>query len=303
MSQDIWTLCAMKINGTILDGIEEQSIPTGIREIIKAADGQVDPTYAAIMEQDPKMTFRTCHIASFLGLCGIGGLAISSTVILYFQKTDPSGTRVSGSNHRTATIAAGMVIPRNISAAQGQDAKLTFDVIAISSDGLTAPITFATGVALPTLSGVTELFTLGPLQINGGTTEEGIQSFDFDFGIKEKLMRHGGLVYPVRVHIESREPMAKWKHSDASKLATLGLSGTAQGASASIAWLRKMAREATRVANVTAQHISFTFYDGIFKVTNVGGSHPSEQSVDIELKPISDGSNPIVAISAAAAIT
>ena len=178
MSQDVWTLAAMKINGTILDGVEEQSIPTGIRELIKAADGQVDPTYAGIMEQDAKMSFRTVHIASFLGLCGIDGLAISANVILYFQKTSPNGTRVTGANNRSVTAAAGLVIPRNISASAGQEAKLSFDVIPISSDGLTAPLTFASGVTLPTLSGVTELFTLGPLQINGGTTEEGIQSFE-----------------------------------------------------------------------------------------------------------------------------
>ncbi|MBI5618185.1 MAG: hypothetical protein HY943_18020, partial [Gammaproteobacteria bacterium] len=182
MSQDIHVLCAMKINGTTIDQIKEQSIDPRIREALVDADGAVDPTYAAIMECDPVMSFQTTDLPGFLALCGISGLAISANVVLYYQKCSEDGIRVSGANHKTVTIAAGMVIPRSISARQGGEAVLSFDVIARSTDGLASPIALASGVALPTGLAVDVLFTAGPWKLNG-SMQEGLQSIDFDFGL------------------------------------------------------------------------------------------------------------------------
>lgn len=301
MSQDIHVLCAMKINGTTIDQIKEQSIDPRIREALVDADGAVDPTYAAIMECDPVMSFQTTDLPGFLALCGISGLAISANVVLYYQKCSEDGIRVSGANHKTVTIAAGMVIPRSISARQGGEAVLSFDVIARSTDGLASPIALASGVALPTGLAVDVLFTAGPWKLNG-SMQEGLQSIDFDFGLSEKLRRHSGMVYPYHICIESRHPKVRIKTTDVAFFTGNDVDGVAQGATASLVWFRKMAREGTRTANATAEHVQLTIYDGIWKPGRTGGGHPGEQTVDVEIMPISDGTNPIVGISAAAAI-
>lgn len=300
MSQDIHTLYAMQINGTLIDQIREQSVDSGLREIILGGDGAVDPTYAALMDIDPKMTFQTTAIAEFLAVCGINGLAISSNVVLYYQKTTEDGIRTAGSNHKSVTVAAGMVIPRTISARQGGEALLTFDIIIRSTDGLTAPFTMASSVALPAGATVAALWTLGPWKLNG-TMQEGSQSLDLDFGLRERVMKHSGHVYPYRIHIEERRPKLRLRTTDVAFWHG-NAAGVAQGATASIAWFRKMAREGARVAAGTSEHISATVYDGIWKPTRASGSHPSEQMVDVEIEPISDGTNAIIGLSAAAAI-
>ena len=301
MSQDVHVLSAMKINGTTLDQIKEQSIDPRIREALVDADGAVDPTYAAIQECDPVMSFQTTDLPGFLALCGISGLAISADVVLYYQKTTEDGIRAGGSNNKSVTISAGMVIPRSISARQGGEAVLNFDVIARSSDGLASPVTLATGVALPTGAAVDVLFTAGPWKLNG-SMQEGLMSIDFDFGLHEKLMRHSGMVYPYRIHIETRHPKLRIKTTDVAFFTGNDVDGVAQGATASLIWFRKLAREGTRTANATAEHVQLTIYDGIWKPGRTGGSHPGEQTTDVEIMPISDGTHAIVAISTGAAI-
>ena len=304
MAMVTWTLACVVINGTQINQVQEQSLPTGFNEIIESSDGMVDPTFSAVMAMNPRMTFRTTDIATLLGVVGITPVAISSNVVFYYQQTQPNGTRMTGANHRSATVAAGMIVLRKISAAQGGKAMLEFDVIPLSSDGLVDPITFASAISLPTLAGTATMFTLGPLKINNVMTD-GVQSLDFDVGIREQVMSHAGLVYPVRAHAEQRTPSFRWKHADASLLSTLGLTGLAAvpGAGSECqAFLRKLTAQGTRVANATAQHVAFTFKKGIWKYTQIAGSHPKEQMIDIELKPVYDGTNAIVGISTAAAI-
>lgn len=304
MAMTTWTLACIVINGTQINQVQEQSMPTGFNEIIESSDGMVDPTFSAVMAMAPRLSFKTTAIATLLGVVGITPVSISANVVFYYQQTQPNGTRLTGSVHRSATIAAGMVVLRKISAAQGGKAMMEVDVIPLSSDGTTDPITFASAIALPTLTGTAEMFTLGPLKINNVMTD-GVQSMDFDLGIREQVMSHAGLVYPVRAHAEQRLPSFRWKHADASLLSTLGLTGlpAVPGAGSECqAFLRKMTAQSTRVIAATAQHIAFTFKKGIWKYTQIGGSNPKEQMIDIELKPVYDGTNAIVGISTASAI-
>ncbi len=301
MSQEIYTLYAVKINSTLIDQVREQRIDAGLRELIVSGDGAVDAKYAALMDIDPKMTFQTTDIAGFLGICGISGLAVTE-VILYFQKTTESGIRAGAGAHKTVTVSAGLVLPRTISARQGGEAVLAFDVVLISSDGLTSPLTIASGQDLASGATVDAVFTLGPWKLNG-SMQEGIQSLDVDFGLRERIYKHSGLPYPVRVHIEERKPRVRLRTTDVPFFTANDLDGVAQGATASLVWFRKLNREGVRVANATAEHIKFTIYDGIWKAGTVGGSHPSEQMADVEIEPISDGTNPILGVSAASAIS
>jgi len=301
MSQNVFKLAAMTIDETTISQISEQSVNTGLQEVVQAADDAVDPTYAALMHGDPVLSFTTSQIAAFLAAVGISGKEISSSVNMYFTKTAEQGINATAGQSIQVAVSKGLILPRRIQAAQGSVARIMFDVIAVSTDGLTNPLAATTGGTSPS-SGVSQLYTAGPLKLNG-TDDEGVQSMDFDFGLTGKPLRHSGLVYPVRTHIESRRPSFRFTTTNALALTTLGAGGTAQGSTDSVAWLRKLDRLGARVANNASEHISFTLDDGVWRVNSLGGSFPSEAAAEIEWVPAYDGSNAIVVISTGAAIT
>lgn len=298
---DRFLVAGISINGTVVGGVRSQGLESRLNEINISADGQVDPTFSAIMESAPMFSVETHSIKALLALVGINGLAISSTVILYLVRTAANGIRASGSVHMTITINAGMVIPRTIQASQGQPATYRADIIAVASDGETSPVSFATNVALPAGLGVVQLFTVGPCNING-TNYPGVQSFSFDFGLQEELAYADGGVIPNRVHIAQRRPRLVVGFDDASVVASLAALFVAQGATDSVVYLRQMDRLGTRKSAASSSHISFGVDDGIWKAVNLSGDHPNYAGPSLECMPVYDGTNAIVNIQADQAI-
>lgn len=301
MAQTMYTLACMSINGTQINQVQEQGFDLGLGEIVQSSDGMIDPTYSAIMSAKPKFSFKTTDIAGILAIAAFSPVNITANVIAYYQQITAQGLRASGSVHRSATIAAGMVVLRRISTSQNASAVAEFDIIALSADGLADAIVLANNVALPTLTGTAVMFTLGPLKI-AATMYDGLQSFDMDIGLKDVTIMHSGLVYPTRAHCEQRLPHLRWKHNDASLIAILGQTGLAASGSC-VQFLRKMTAQGTRVANITTQHIGFTITKGIYKPLRLAGGNPKEQVIDLDLNPVYDGTNAIVAVSTAIAIS
>ncbi len=125
----------------------------------------------------------------------------------------------------------------------------------------------------------------------------------FDFGID--IIKHGssGLVFPLFTGIQTRRPRFTIGTNDITALLDIGLEGTAQTATDSVVYLRKITENGARVADATAEHISFTIDDGMIWVTSMGGSNNSPQAGEIIIQPTFDGTNPIVVTSTTATIT
>lgn len=295
MPQDRYVLAAVSVNGTVIGGISGQALDTRINQAILSADGQVDPTFACIMGAVPVFSFRTYSLDAILAILTINGLAISANVVLYLQKTQNNGIRATGSVHRTITIANGMIIPRSMGASQGAPAMFAFDVIATSSNGENSPLAFANNVALPTLPGVTQLFTVGPFYRNGAANV-GVQSIQCDFGLQEEMRDGDGNTYPKGMHIASRQPRIEIGFDDAAVGAGLGLF-EAQGATDSYFFFRAKTRLGASEADGNASHIKVGVDDGIWLHKNTGGDHPNFQSSVIECMPVFDGTNPIIAVT------
>ena len=82
----------------------------------------------------------------------------------------------------------------------------------------------------------------------------------------------------------------------------LGLSGAAQGATDSVVYLRKLAKNGTRTADATAEHISFTIDDGMMYCSDITNRHGQRIGTEIVIHPIYDGSIAILVIDPACAI-
>lgn len=307
---DIHTLYAVNIAtaesvDVLIDQISNQDIDAGITELLLGADGNVDPDFVADGNQEPRITFTTSAIATALASIGIDGLKITSDVDddgleCWFRKVEEGGARAAGAENIKLTVNKGMLIPTTLTAPHNDVATLEYLLITVF-DGTNDPIVILGSQDLEGTANVSEAFCAGPANING-VNLPGVQEITFDFGIDPFVLGADGIVWPNFTAIRAREPLITIRTLESAALSTFGLSGTAQGATDTVLYLRKIAKGGTRVPDVTAEHISLTIDDGMIRVPSTGGSHNDPQEATVEIRPTYDGSNAIVAIDTAVAI-
>ena len=288
-----------------IDQISQWGLAPDIVEMVLGGDGAVDATFAALQTQDPKLSWSTSKLATVLATIGISGLKIAADVDelglrAWLQKIDEGGTIASGSVHTLLTVKEGIIVPRQLTA-NNESAILTMEAIA-SWDGTNDPIIVTANQALVGTPSVSEFFVVGKVALNG-TTINGVQSVTIDFGLQVVALRGDGSQWPTFVFIQARRPSISITTLDTSVLATFGLGGIAQSATDSVIYLRKVAEGGTRVADATPEHISFSVDEGRISTRSIGGSDGPPLAAEILVTPTYGGSNAVIAISTATAIT
>jgi hypothetical protein len=212
----LWVPYAVKLNtktlagsDVLLDQVQNFAVNTAVNHALMASDGQVDPTFVAVLNQTPGISFGSTAIATILAACGISGTIIDSDVTYpgmecWFQAMDEGGTRKGASSHLMMTVNEGILVPRTIQANQDGVATIELEAV-ITHDGTNDPIVIADSQSLSGSPAVSEAFTCGPVKING-TTLEGIQSITFDPGIQVHPQGGDGQVWPTFCGIMSRRP-------------------------------------------------------------------------------------------------
>ncbi len=289
----------------LIDQISAFSIDTGIEDMLVSADGGVDNTFLAVGNQEPKISFTTSALVTALDAAGIGGLKISSDVDddgleCWFHKVIKGGTRGGAGTHVKMTVNEGMLVPRSLQASQKEMASLEYEVV-ISYDGTNDPIVIEGSQNLEGSPSVGELFTVGPVNINGAQLN-GIQDINIDFGLTEFIVGADGTVWPTFIAINSREPTITIQTTEVEALSTFGLTGVEQGVTDSVVYFKKVAEGATRVADATQEHISCTIDDGMIRVVSIAGGQGDIQIATVEIKPIFDGTNAVMVFDTTAAI-
>lgn len=295
-----YMLASVVTPGGQISQIVDQNIDPGIQEMIESGSGTPDTEFVAIGEAKPMMGFTSTAIAQALGICGLSAYAITSATDFYLQKIDQGGVRASGNSHIKLTMTKGLLVPRSLDASQGKDpAKISYDLYAISTDGTTAPIAIAVSQALPTIDPVSQLFTVGPVKINGSALA-GIQSLKWDLQMKEECIASDGEVYPTFAGITTRQPRCGINGLDLTALNTFGITGLALTSFST--YFTKIARNGTRVANGTAEHIKISGVDGMLIPRGAKGSNQKPMEGEWSIVPAYAGSSAIVAISTGSAI-
>jgi hypothetical protein len=308
MTMKVYGLYAVNIintgtpaNSLYVDHIIDWSFSPGVANTIIAADGMVDPTFIAVGSQAPSASFSTLALATVLASCGLDGLAIeSSGADLYLQQYAEGATRTAGGTHMRLRVAEGLLVPRAISVSQGGNATLPLELIP-TWDGTNNPVVITTNSALTGTPAVDEVFTLGPISINGAQVE-GVLGMTIDPGIQLMAVGADGSIWPKFVAIASRAPSIRVQVADASVLSTFGLYGTAQSASDSKFYLRKRLEGGTVIDDATEENISFTIDEGMIQSGQITASHGGHAQAELVITPTYDGSNAIIAIDTACAI-
>lgn len=270
--------------------------------IAEGPDGNAFDQFAAVLEQSPVFDIETCAVSQALGVCGLSGYTVGAAADLWLQRIAAGGTRMTGTNSTKWTISAGLLLPQSISCDQGGVARYSMRLWGISTDGVTAPLvgTGAATMAAPTA--LDQLFTLGPVKING-TAVGGIQSMTLDFGITPHVVMADGEPYPTFVGIESIRPTIQFStvHANQALAASLG-QFVAQGATDSVVYLRRVAKNGIRVADATLQHVSFSIDDGLITLGATNSTNRQPTSQGFTITPTYDGTNDVVAIARDVAI-
>lgn len=289
------------INATTIQQCESTGIDPGIAVQSQAA-GQIDPTFTSVTGISPRVTFSTSDVSAALGAIGLGGLALSSNAVVYMQTRAADGEFQAGANHMSWTLSNGLVVPRSLSVNQGGNASLTGEIIGRSTDGQSTPWTYSGTATLSGDNHVDNLFTLGPISING--TEVGVvQSLNIDFGLNVSVNRGDDDIYPTFLHINSRRPTIRYTTEKPVNLNTIGLAGSAQGSTDSVIYLRARANDGVLVADGTTSHLSLTVDAGIITPMNASVQADGHWASEFVITPRYDGTNDIVAIGTGVAIS
>jgi hypothetical protein len=170
---------------------------------------------------------------------------------------------------------------------QGANAELTTRFIPISSDGITSPTVITAACPEITLTGVTEVFTLGIAKL-GSTTLAGVNSIDVDFGVKYVVNYADGMVYPESVIIENVKPTFTYGLTDLAGVSTVtneGLAGTAT------VFARARAVHDTVIAAATLAHIKIIANDSYAIPRVWQGANEGDATFQVFVQCEYDGTN------------
>ncbi|MBE3070341.1 MAG: hypothetical protein IMZ66_08905, partial [Planctomycetes bacterium] len=243
------------------DGVSEVGLSHDPALAVEAADGSPYGSFGALVGGGARLRWTTSDLKALLDAVGLAGLLIDSDgshpgIVAYGQKYAEGGTRATGSVHLSATIGAGIAVPRSLELPQQGFARVTAEAIATSPTGI-APVAFSEVAALPTgvYPTVAVAWGLGKVMLNA-TQLSGITGVSIDFGIDVFAEAKDGDLYPSFASIRRIQPtitLATLHAEQVEQIVTHTLDYYA--ATQVVIYARKRAEGGLFVADATAEHI------------------------------------------------
>lgn len=298
MAHDVYYPYAVDLNGSLVDNVLDQAIDPGVSLVRPIVDGGVDPRAAFVGIADPTININTHQIAAALAALTFDGMKLGAAAIatLFMQKGADGGTRAGALSHMKLECKAGIVIPMTASAGVDETPGTLAFAIHAMDDLTNDPFIFTASQSLAGTPDPDERFWAGPVKLNN-VAVNGVQNITVNFGISLRKRRAAGAINPTHISIESRLSQISIVTDDAALIDTYKVPVAI--ASSTLAYFRKGA-VGSRVADVTAEHIKFTAAEGVIVSRGVSGSN---QVSAIDIIPQYDGTNDLIAIDAASAIT
>lgn len=242
--------------------------------------GGVDPAGHFITSMMPKIVVTTTDIGTLFGSGGVlpaAGLSIASgtNVDMPLSRRADGSTRAGSTSHTRIRGATGaMAIPLRIQASQNSPfVTAEFEVNLLSADGLTIPVSIAVDQSLASQA-ITTSYRLGPCYgtKDGGSSVlvKGCTGWTVNPGIVLELRKVDGAIYPQAAFIKTRDPFIDLTFDDEEDLDVW--CDQFNQMDAFTAYARKMVEGGTVVAAATAEHIGFSFADGVATCQGVSGS-------------------------------
>lgn len=185
----MFILCSASLAGTAVSTLSESTFNAGMERALIGAAGNYQAEFAALMRQMARGTVGTRKLDAL----ATPTLGASN---LIFRQVDQGGT----GNTTYISLAGGsttLVVPRRVSWSAGGPAVLSVEILFLSSNGTSAPVTV--GSTAGSLTAEADVW------VGSGT---GIYSIDVDFGYDIAVPQDGHL-YPINAFVRSQRPMIR----------------------------------------------------------------------------------------------
>lgn len=140
-----FTLGPVSINSTVLDGVKEWTISSGIELVDEACSGNNWPTLIGIAATKPMLTIVGLSLEA-LGTFGVLGTAISA-ITAYARRKAPDGDNYGdgASQHLKFVGGGGIVLPNEIRVGANKRGETTLMIPLRSASASGLPVTITTG--------------------------------------------------------------------------------------------------------------------------------------------------------------
>lgn len=281
----------------VFGGLTQIGIPQGVDIAADVVSGGPYPPVTYTRSKRPTITFTSKNIDQVVALTGVTSLAVKTggsytAIEVYFAELDDCGRIKSGSVHRKLSYDFGCLIPRTISATAGQDAEITCEFIALSSDGATSPTTLAGSQALPTLPAQTR-FAMHALNLTALISVGEKTQISADLGITANGLQLEDGVYPKLLSVDQQIPRLTFTSHDVTRFDSSAIAegGLVVAHAASELWLRRRKTDADVLYAKTAeQHILITMA-GIAHVEDITGTGNTPAALNGVVTGSYDGTN------------
>lgn len=248
--------------------------------------GHTQPTFIGTSGVAPSIDFACQEVATALTEFGITGADLSGgNTDFYLKKVSEQGTRVADvtTEHVRLRAAQGFGYLSSINATSAGIATATGQIVC-AYDGTNDPLVPSGSSALAGTPAVSQVFTLGPVSLNGSTLS-GVDDMTINLNPQIITQTSDGELYPTFVALGTIAPEIVLTTYTATTWGTYGLDGTAL--TAFVGYLRAKTNDGENVANGTSSHVKFTNSAGgkiIVESVSETGSTPARTTIRIPLR-------------------
>lgn len=286
-----------------IGSITQCSLPRNVELSAEPTAGSPFARFIAIRSLRPQVNFTTRNIELALALTGSTSLAIKSggtytALEVFYAKLDDCGRVLAGSVHTKLSYNLGCLVPRQLSAAAGQDVELTMEFMALSSDGITSPLTISGSQALPALP-VDERFALGPCELADAVVLNRLQQLSIDFGNTINAQQLDTGLYPFLISVDSQVPTITFTGMGVDDFNTqIPQGGVVVEHSESLFWLRKRTQaEPSFFIDTELEHIKLTAAGLVMIDDPLSASNASPATISGTITCKYDGTNAPITIT------
>lgn len=292
--------------GTLIGGLTDVTPATNTERLIAMANGHPEPLFTGVRSQKPDVVFTSTSVGAILTLINAGGsifcLDLSAgNVDLLYVKGKPQGIRyaLNTTNHLRIRAAKGFLYWRTIRAQHGQEATIECRLVPVY-DGTNQPLVPTGSIALSGTPSVVQLFTLGPVKVNGSALP-GVQEWSLAAGEQTEELSGDGEIWTTYAGLRHNQPAAT------IRLASQPWANYAPGGTALSAlqlFLRRKDPDGGNEPNASGLHVLLAGTNGTIEPQDArgGANDPSTTTLLAQLRGASS-SGAALAYTADTAIT
>ena len=296
-----------------INQVQSTNLAGGVSLFEETSGSEYDRQYVAAKEVAPTVAIETTDLTA-LSTVGYAGVLVNcgsgTPGCTIYARQLPLGSlpaAIGASDHITALITDGLMVPKRISAGNNEVAKFQIELHPILGTTATysgsKPIVYTNAQTIPSgQSATSNIFSAGPVKftVSGGSSTllQGISQTAVDFGIQVMKETTDAEVYPSHISIIGRNARFEFTSKDPTVQATIGdgISVSAFGS-----YFRAVTQNGQRVAAATTSHVSVSGTAGMVTPGTFNLTHKRAGEVAYIYTP-SFASSALITISVAAAI-